>query len=124
MVGQLLALEIALEKQSGDAHEDWLAGVASASALEGKIALMLNPYEPEHEGLVMTIRAPLNEIRMGKRIAWGPASTSILASGRVVLKNAWDQIKAETALAMPNTHTLPSNQRMDQSGRDYRLTHG
>ena len=72
----------------------------AASALEGKIALMLNPNERPHENLVLVIRAALNEIRKGKEIDWGKCSTDILNAGRIVLKSAWDQIKDETNIGL------------------------
>lgn len=95
MLGILLLLQMTLEKRDDENHQVWMREVIAASALEGKIALMLNPNEAEHEALALTIRAALNDIRMGKKIDWGSRTTEILEAGRVVLKNAWDQIRNE-----------------------------
>ena len=99
MIGILLQLQITLETRNDTNNEIWLREVVAASALEGKIALMLNPNETPHEALVLELRTALNEIRLGHQIDWGERSTGITKAGRIVLKAAWDQIKTETALA-------------------------
>ena len=98
MIGALLQLQITLEERTEANQEIWLREVITASALEAKINLLLNPNEPEHEVLVVEIRKALNALREGKRIEWGDQSTSITIAGRRVLKEAWDQIKAEANL--------------------------
>lgn len=100
LIGVLLQLQITLELGDDEHHKIWIQEVIAASALEGKIALMLNPNEEEHENLVIVIRAALNEIRNGKEIDWGKCSTDILNAGRIVLKSAWDQIKDETDIGL------------------------
>jgi hypothetical protein len=100
LVGLLLLLEITLEQRDDGQYKIWKQEVVAASALEGKITLMLNPNEEEHENLVTVIRAALNEIRNGKQIDWGKCSTDILNAGKIVLKSAWDQIKDETNIGV------------------------
>ena len=98
MVGMLLQLQMSLEERTPDNRAVWLRECVNASALEGKIALMLNPNEPEHQALMNAVRAALNEIRMGRTIDWGERATAITHAGQLVLKEAWDRIKAEAAL--------------------------
>jgi hypothetical protein len=94
----LLSLQMALEKQTVEAHGDWLAGVLKASTLEAKIALLLNPGEEPHEALLAAVMNPLNELRNGKPVDWGAASLLILDLGRPVLKEAWDKSREEAEL--------------------------
>jgi hypothetical protein len=91
----LLALQMALEKQTDEAREEWIAEVLRASMLEAKVALMLNPGEPAHEALLESIMIPLNALRNGVQLNWGDASLLILERGRPVLKEAWDRSRSE-----------------------------
>jgi len=95
MIAALLRLQIAQEKQSTGGGDSWIDEMLRATVLQSRIGLMLNPTHPHHEALYHALSSPLNDLRCGRQVNWAEASHEIMCAGQVVLKKAWDQLRAD-----------------------------
>jgi hypothetical protein len=95
MNAAFLKLHFALQQQSPAGEREWRDELIRATILESKIALMLNPNHSHHQVLLAAVASPMNNLRAGKPVNWEEASLATLQAGQEVLKEAWDQLRAE-----------------------------
>jgi hypothetical protein len=96
-------LETVLARKNPIGYDGWIAELTTATEIETRVVLMLNPSEDEHALLSKMLWRTMNSLRAGQFTAENLAEirVEITEKSQGVLKAEWERVKAVALTTLP-----------------------